>query len=195
MKAVIDAFRNVYSKKGYVWFDGDKAYNLNIFGIRNYGRINRFDDWLCLVYRNNRGEWVWRQYDATTMPGLKTLRTIQNPKGTAILAPGQYLGAYKIDWHAGKYEALCQRLGPVKVFRDGNRDDAYDLNPDTLDEGLFGINLHRAGLNTETVDGYSAGCQVFRYESNFQDFMKILKTSSAMLGNKFTYTLFEKTDF
>ena len=48
--------------------------------------------------------------------------------GTAILVPDQYRGVYKIDTHGGKrrYTALCQRLGPVKIWRDNNRDRIPD---------------------------------------------------------------------
>ena len=195
MEAVAKAIKAVYEKKGYTFFDGDKPYNLNLFGVRNLGRLNRFDDWLCVLYRNSRGEWVWRQYEATTTPGVTILRAPSNSKGAAILAPGQYQGAYKIDYHGGKYEALCQRLGKVKVYRDSNRDDQYNLDPATLDEGFFGINIHRAGLNTEVVDRWSAGCQVLKYETNFSDLMKIARSAAERLGNSFTYTLFDKADF
>jgi hypothetical protein len=37
-----------------------------------------------------------------------------NSKGCAILKEGQYKGVYEIDLHNGKYEAICQRLGPVR---------------------------------------------------------------------------------
>jgi hypothetical protein len=195
MEAIATTIRNIFEKKGYAFFDGGKPYNVNVFGIRNYGRVNAFDDFICLLYRNSRGKWIWRQYEGTTMPGLTTLRVPVNSHGTAILVPGQYRGAYRIDKHAGKYDALCQRLGQVKVYRDRNRDDQYDLDPATIQEGMFGINIHRAGLRTEQVGGWSAGCQVIRHASQFEDFIKILKSAQARFGNRFTYTLLEKSDF
>jgi hypothetical protein len=129
------------------------------------------------------------------MPGLSMLRGPVNPKGTAILVPGQYVDAYKKDLHAGKYEALCQRLKPVRVFRDANRDTQYDLDPATIQEGMFGINIHKAGTLTESVDRYSAGCQVFQREADFNLFMLIVDAAIKRESTSFTYTLFEKSDF
>jgi hypothetical protein len=43
---------------------------------------------------------------------------------------------YKLDHHAGKYLALCQRNGPVKVYRDSNRDQVLNWTGDTR-EGMY----------------------------------------------------------
>jgi len=67
-------------------------------------------------------------------------------KGIASLKPGAWF-VHRFDKHKGKYLALCQRLGPVTVTRDG--DPPYD------DTGMFGINIHRGGYNTTS----SVGCQ------------------------------------
>lgn len=101
---------------------------------------------------------------------------------------------YKLDLHAGKYLALCQRLGPVQVYRDNDKDDKYDLDPSTIDEGMFGINIHKAGLNSTEVNGWSAGCQVFKRYNDYKDFLYVCKTASKIFGNKFTYTLINKSD-
>ena len=50
----------------------------------------------------------------TTLPGLYWLENPMNSKGCAILKEGQYKGVYEIDLHNGKYEAICQRLGPAR---------------------------------------------------------------------------------
>jgi hypothetical protein len=66
-----------------------------------------------------------------------------NSKGIARLVPDQYRGVYSISLHSGKYQALCQRLGNVTVWRDKNRDLVYDEV--VKDTGMFGINIHKAG--------------------------------------------------
>lgn len=48
------------------------------------------------------------------------------PGGTAILCPGQYVDAYEVGNHNGKYEALLQGR-PVKVWRDYDRDGKLDF--------------------------------------------------------------------
>ena len=91
---------------------------------------------------------------------------------------------------------MCQRLGEVSVYRDGDKDDMYDFNAATVDDGKFGINIHRSSAyNTTTeIDKYSAGCQVFSNPDDFKEFIDIMKKSSEVWGNKFTYTLIESND-
>ena len=66
-----------------------------------------------------------------------------NSKGCAILVPGQYRGSHKLRLHQGRYLALGQQRS-VKVYRDRDKDGHYDFDESTIDEGLFGINIHRA---------------------------------------------------
>lgn len=183
--------------KGYVYFERG-LYNLNIIGVRanNNNKItNAYDDILLLEYKNgNNLQHI--MYSITTEPGDYYMRQkLGNPKGTAILVPGQYRGCWMIAKHRGKYDALCQ-CKPVKVYRDGNKDDVYDLNPETIEEGIFGINIHRSNEYTtrETVDMYSAGCQVFNSPREFKNFMYICKKQMLIYGNSFTYTLINEED-
>lgn len=114
-------------------------------------------------------------------------------KGTAILVPGQYRGCWKIGYHKGKYKALCQAK-PIPVYRDGNKDDKFDLNPLSIDKGVFGINIHKAGENSTLVDGWSYGCQVLAKSIDFSSFMRLVDKSSKLYGDTFTYTLLEEDD-
>lgn len=190
-------FEALFKKKGYAYFTNGN-YNLNIIGVRsnqNNKVTNKFDDCLVVIYNTNNG--LKRQvYTITTEPGLKFMKAPINCKGTAILAPGQYRGAYKIDKHRGKYDALCQRNKPVKVYRDNNRDMVYDYKPESTDTGMFGINIHRSTefwTNTN-VNGHSAGCQVFADPKEFVSFMTIVKKAAEIWGNHFTYTLVNEDD-
>jgi hypothetical protein len=168
------------------------SYNLNIIGIRSIdGRVNCFDDRICLVYRDEEG-WVTRTWPCTTDPGAYWLEHPMNVDGTAILVPGQYRGVYKIGKHRGQYDALVQTGGRVKVFRDRNKDEVLDMDPETADEGYFGINIHKAGSQSTEVNKWSAGCQVFANEYDFRQFMKLVKKSAELWGETFTYTLVDE---
>ena len=183
--------------KGYEWFSQGE-YNLNIVGIRTSctgTRItNQFDDTITLSYLLG-GVWQFHQYKATTDPGIKSAQNLMNQKGVAVLVPGQYSGSHQIGLHQGKYEALTQKT-PVRVYRDANRDLKYDLDPAKIDEGMFGINIHRASATGTSVivDGWSAGCQVFANNTEFTHFMNIIRKARTRWGNSFTYTLIESRD-
>jgi len=185
--------------KKYVWFDGGD-YDVNIVGVRNCETANKvtnaFDDKLTLSYKVD-GDWCFHCFDCTTDPGTHWVENIMRKEGVAILKPGQYRRSHKIRLHAGKYEALGQQ-NPVKVYRDNNRDDQYDLLEESVQEGLFGINIHRAtkweGKKSSQVDKWSAGCQVIAANDDWAVFMKICRQARDLWGNNFTYTLIESKD-
>ena len=188
-------FRGALEQSEYAFFDGRRAHNLNIIGVRNvHGQVNKFDDLLVVIYRDTYKRWLVDSYQITTDPGLYWLKHPMNVQGTAILCPDQYRGAYKISKHRGKYEALCQRSGPLSVWRDANRDGKHDMHDNTKDTGYFGINIHKAGRNSSSVEKWSAGCQVFKNDGDFKEFMETVRTAAASFGNKFTYTLIESTE-
>ena len=180
--------------KGYVWFNSDKDYDVNIVGVRNLkpGKkvTNEFDDVITVSYKL-MGVWQYHEWKITTDPGKKPTEILRQSKGVARLKPGQYRGVYAVSMHNGKYEALCQRLGNVCVYRDNNKDKIHDEK--VIDCGMFGINIHRSSIykDPSNVDYFSEGCQVFRYNANFVEFMKIINKAKAVFGNKFTYTLIE----
>jgi len=180
--------------KGYVWFDGAKDYDVNIVGIRNSTTgqkvTNVFDDWLTVSYKIG-GQWKFHSWPATTDPGKKGVMEYHNSAGAARLVEGQYRGSHIIRLHQGKYEALGQNK-PVKVYRDANRDLVYDET--RIQEGVFGINIHKAGADSTYVENWSEGCQVFKKSADFDEFMEICRKSRDIHGNGFTYTLIESKD-
>jgi hypothetical protein len=180
--------------KGHVWFDSGKDYDLNIVGVRNSatGNVvtNLFDDALTLSYRVD-GNWVYKEWQATTDPGTKGVKEFHNAAGVARLVEGQYRGSHGIGLHQGKYEALKQKAN-VKVYRDANKDMTYDESK--TQEGIFGINIHKAGADSTYVENWSEGCQVFKKSAEFDEFMKICKKAESIFGNSFTYTLIESSD-
>jgi hypothetical protein len=129
-------------------------YPVVVVGIRGY-----YEDSMGKPQANDRGIYddaifivspvLFKSFNANTDPSKFRAGTgTGNSKGIASLVPGLYF-AHKLDMHNGKYLALCQRVMPVKVMRDGASETQYK------DEGMFGINIHRGGLNTTG----SEGCQ------------------------------------
>ena len=185
--------------KGYKWFkNGD--YNLNIVGVRNSETLeevtNKFDDYITLSYKAG-GEWKFHCFDCTTDPGKHWVENIMRKEGVAILKENQYRGSHKIGLHQGKYEALRQQK-PVQVYRDNNLDECYDMDEDSIQEGIFGINIHRAtkweGKKSTQIDKWSAGCQVIAANDDFRLFMEICNKAKDTWGNSFTYTLINSDD-
>lgn len=182
---------SVMKAKGYRIYRGGR-HDLNIVGIRSSARPNRFDD-LITVFSFHNG-WLFWVFPATTDPGAYYLEQPINEDGTAILAPGQYRSAYAIGKHRGQYDALKQ-VRPVTVFRDKNRDRQVDTDQLTA-TGLFGINIHRAAKagEPESVDRFSAGCQVIQNPDDFDIFMAMARAGANAFGNAFTYTLLNEAD-
>jgi hypothetical protein len=183
--------------KGYVYFEdtNNKGYDVNIIGIRNAATgqkvTNAFDDLMTLSYKDETGVWKYHEWPVTTDPGKKGILESTNKTGIARLVEGQYRGSHGIGLHQGKYEALKQAKN-VKVYRDANRDMNYDETK--IEEGIFGINIHKAGADSTYVENWSMGCQVFKKSADFDAFMEICKKSSKLHGNSFTYTLIESSD-
>ena len=191
-KLIVEKLKSAFKKKNYAFFDNNKAYNVNVIGCRSkQTKANEFDDCLFLIYRDDDKDWIVHSYQITTDRGIRYLKTPINEDGAAILVPGQYRGVYSVARHRGKYEALCQKNGKVKVWRDDDRDKILDMDDSTIQEGYYGINIHRAAATGEMeyVNGYSAGCQVFKAARDFNEFMALIKLSAKKYNNKFTYTI------
>ena len=202
-KLLAQRVKKIMTEKGYAFFESGK-FNVNIVGIRSSNkRANEFDDMILLLYKNKKEEWEVISSVITTDPGEYYL--VDNPvnsKGTAILIPDQYRGVYQIGIHAESnknfaHEALCQRGAKLRVWRDNNFDNILDHNPESVDEGWFGVNIHRSKSSgvANYVGAYSAGCQVFKNSTDFKLFLDVVKRSRDLYGNSFTYTLLEEKDF
>ena len=188
-------FSKILVDKDYVYFNKGK-YNLNIIGVRRADTkvTNQFDDYIVVEYIDMYGIKTREVFAATTDPGLSSITNPISSKGCAILAPGQYRSCWKLGYHKGKYEALVQ-CKPLKVYRDNNKDKVYDFDSKTIEEGIFGINIHKAGDNSTIVNGWSAGCQVLARRKDFDKLMKLAHYQiSQGHGKLFTYTLINEED-
>jgi hypothetical protein len=195
-KSEIKILLNTLKSKGYVIYD--KPYQLNIVGRRTDNtKPNSFDDYIYIFYKNGDDDWEGWKANATTDAGTYWLQNPLQSKGTALLKAGQYVDTYTIDRHNGKYFALTERLKPVVVIRDYNRNNVLDFNNGKEESGMFGINIHRADSTgtRKTIDKYSAGCQVFASADDFNKFMEMAYKQKDLYGNKFTYTLIDERTY
>ena len=181
----------------------------NLVGIRNSLPVknkysNRFTDLIALIGPENDKQ--VKIYPATTTPGVammfnpfrrwwlsSSLKDTINLSGLAILQPGVY--DYSVGKHRGKYEALIQS-GTSSVGRIDPVEEASNLkfqtySPSKKENGQFGINIHKAGADTPSVDSYSAGCQVLKKSGDFNELMQTVKSSGQ---NKFKYALINSSD-
>lgn len=185
-----------FADKDYKFFIS--PYSVNIFGIRMKTGTNKFDDYLCVAYYDDKGCFMNHVYLATTEPGDDYMLKPLHKDGTAIMLEGQYRGAYKLLHHRG-YPALRQ-VKPIRFFRDDNKDIEHDLKGvGKFIEEVILANIHHANNSESTpstyVDKWSAACQVIRKITDWDNFLKLVRVSKDMYGNSFTYTLFNKTDF
>ena len=172
--------KNRFIKLNFAW------YPFHLIGVRSLADApNQFDDKFYIVHDKSITE-----CSCTTNPGASWLTKVLNPKGAAVLqADKQYVNAWQLGLHRGRYEALVQ-VRPVTVHRDNNRDGKSDETK-VIDIGLFGINIHRASENvvSKTIDSWSAGCQVLNDPKQFAELMALCKLSGLKF---FTYTLLKE---
>lgn len=185
-------FKNILRYiKGAKYKVYEEPYRLNIVGIRNAeSQPNKFDDSMVVFWKNDQGDWEEKTYPVTTDTGTYWLLNPMSNQGTAMLKEGQYVDAYAQGYHRGEYKALTQQK-PVTVYRDYDRNALFDIFTKT-ETGNFGINIHKAGENSQNVDKWSAGCQVFQRTDDFNDFMGLTNKHRDRYGNSFTYTLIDE---
>lgn len=185
-------------KLGYTIYDGidrsgqKRNYDLNLFGIRTSSTTaGVFDDWLGVFWMNwDTDAWEFHIWQATTDPGTYYLDHPLNVSGTAIMVEGQYPSSYQIGLHKGKYEALVQ-CKAIKVYRDNDMDETLDMKPETIQQGLFGLNIHRASADHRSIriGKWSAGCQVVADPRDFARLMDLCMLAEDTWGPTFSYTL------
>jgi len=178
---------------GYKVFEGE--WDLNIVAIRSADQTpNVFND-LLTVSTLVDSQWTTWSFRVTTDPGLYHLHNPSRLEGTAVLAPGQYRSSHKLGLHRGQYECLKQ-CGPVRVFRDPTKDDDLDLEIESVQTGIFGINIHRANSRREStqVSRWSAGCIVHSDPDRYAFFLSLCRSQQAHnpTYKKYSLTLLEE---
>ena len=148
------------------YYDVDELQEINIFGIRWENKNDEFDD-LIGYFSNEKIMLV----NATTEPGRYYTDNPINEDGAARLSLGFHKNLWKRGKHKNSYNALIQ-ASRVKVIRDSNQNMESDYD-DIEDEGMFGINLHRASVDhiVNNIGKYSAGCQVIQDPFSYKMFL------------------------
>lgn len=184
----INQLLDTLKEKNYKVFT--QPYMLNIVGIRTTEQPNKFDDTMCVFWKDDKNNWILKQYPCTTDIGTYYLKNPLNKAlGSAMLKEGQYIDSYKRGLHKGQYTALTQAK-KVTTYRDFDRNAIFDFGQKET-TGMYGINIHKAGKDSSDVNTWSAGCQVFKKTADFDEFIGLVKKQEAKYGNKFTYTLID----
>lgn len=191
------SIKAVVEKAGYKFFTGE--FNINMIGLRSKNRlVDNWDYFFILCWQEGGKNMIWVNDQFTTDPGIYYMQSkLLNPKGCAMLAPGQYRGVWKIGRHGkNQYEAFVQTGNKVKVYRDRNKNNIMEFDKKSIEEGYFGINQHH-GYDSSKIGPNSAGCQVHRYKKDLAYSLSLAKKNTAAgWGDSFTYTLLEEgTDF
>jgi len=184
-----DTIKNYVQSKGYVFFDRGR-FNLNLIGQRTPSDgSNTFNDIMYVVYKDSFDDKKCLSFPITTDPGTHYRINPINPKGTGIIAGGQWRGCWKIGLHKG-YPALVQ-VKPMGVYRDNNKDNVLDKTNIEMDLNAF--NCHRASKKGTSinVDKWSAGCQTYANCFDHDILMALCYRSAAIHGDSFSYTLLE----
>lgn len=213
-----DKFKSIFSRKGYKFFEDNNQFNIISVRDEQAADASRFDDKLYFLYKENDTLTV-EIYAVTTEPSPNWLRSPGNKNkpestawkyGAAILQPGQY-ESYWIGKHRNQYDAIVQAKGQVTVWRDFNKDKKPDYGNSSggTQQGWYGINIHK---HISTPDSYidnidsggklsrmSAGCTIFKYNSEFDSFMQIAtrirKNGFYKQQKHIFYTLINLEDF
>jgi len=171
--------------------------SIHFCGFRNLKEPDEWNDSLYWFWINKAGKMTGKvTHNFTTEPGMTELNKPSNSKGVAILKEGFYPYMWKLGLHKGLYQALVQNYA-CSVYRDSNKDSVFNLKKETVEDGVFGINLHRAAQYSTVlkVGPYSAGCQVFRDTPTFNLMLVDILANIGLSGQiTFPYCLIDNTD-
>lgn len=171
--------------KGYQMID-----TAHIIGFRTprYQRkcCNKFVDYIAVIVDGK----LYGPWKATTRPGLYYTVNPMNGKDTCSIYPSQYINCFQTGIYK-TYTAIRQIM-PIKYYVDDNKDAYHDDSEKKTQIAMRCTHIHKAGRASLLVDRWSAGCQVFANEADFNTFMKIVnKKGSGVNKDVYTYTLFD----
>lgn len=184
---------NIFKIKGYKFFDS--PFSVNIIGIRMETNTNLFDDIIILAYYDDKKDFIIKQFEATTEPGVDYLKKPLSNLGCAIMVEGQYLSSYELGPHGKTGYLACRQCKPIPVYRDNNRNTIHDMSLKSIEKGIFYTNIHH-GWSSKVVGNNSAGCMVIKSKVQFEnEFLPLVKKSVSLYGKEFSFTLINKKDF
>ncbi len=171
--------------KTYEVLDGE--FEVNIVGIRSFSQqANTFDDFMCVFYVDPKGtesfdgkKWTYKAWVITTEPGSTALGG-NSKLGANLIAEGQYIKAYRNRRHRASeninnYSILGNDFN-ILVYRDKDKDKWAEKDTKYLYVDTPGDNMHPSGPYDnagKVINGWSAGCQVFKNPDDFAEFIYI----------------------
>jgi len=178
------------------WLNANLFTGKNGLPLKTDGDFGENSQFALEQYNQSVGKERLKFWTITTDPGSFWLMHPENPLGTAVLKPGQYVDCWASGLHQNKKEhpALVQ-VGKVTVYRDSDHDNVSE-EQGKEDTGLFGINIHRSNATGKTmvIYNWSAGCQVFQVKTDHDQLMSICNSYKSKVNNKFTYTLLREKE-
>jgi hypothetical protein len=187
----------VYEQPGYI----------NFFAVRSYVTNDTFNDALYIYWKESDGSFKCVTTNGfTTKPGKRIILNEngkQHKDGAAILKEGWQKDIWHIGKHQNKYTALRSTGGitnPTVITRDptqyGKR-GSYEFRvfEDRTYSGHFGVNFHKSANPGRTVNGYSAGCQVFQQLNEFEEMLAMAKAATSKGQETFSYFLTNENVF
>jgi hypothetical protein len=206
---VIDKIINIVRSGGGTVFEQDGY--INFCGVRNNVTNDTFNDVLYIYWKENGVFKCVKTSGFTTKPGEKSVHNLNrdgNASGVAIVKEGWHPNVWHLGIHgpnsSNPHEALRQTKDvtePITITRDKTqygKSGAYELRvfEDTTECGYPFTNMHRSkDPQGNSVNGWSAGCQVFQYKSEFDEMLRMAEYAATKGQNMFSYFLTNKTVF
>ena len=204
---VIDKIIKIVKAGGGQIFENDGY--INFCGVRNNKTDNTFNDTLYIYWKDaSDGKFKCVKTSGfTTKPGQSVILNTKgdtHSKGAAIVKEGWYPDVWHHGKHQGKYNALRQTDGvtkPIAITRDntqfGRGGNKYELRilSGTTEVGYPCTNLHKSGKNSTYVNNWSAGCQVFKVEKEFEEMLSMANHATKKGQKTFGYFLTNETVF
>lgn len=188
------SLKETQAKLGHIWFDDQP----NIIGVRTTLDVpDVFNDLIFIVYKQDGVEKLFSA-TITTDPGVYYQKKLLNPKGCAVMKPGQYINCYQLGFHKGDktHRALVQ-VGKMIVCRDNDLDGKAETEGFLEDNGYHGCNIHggkKLTDLTEVVGQHSAGCQVHSRWSKKEEMCDIAQLYEKVNNGLLSYTLILEKD-
>ena len=155
-------------------FKGWKKGKYSVFMRSNEDEFNRFDDKkYCYVVKIEgvRPDFV-QVFPCTTNAGSAGLKNFDkyNNLGCAVLKSDVIVyNSHKYGLHKGQYPAYVQNVG-FPYYRDNDKDDkAEEIGKEY--NNIIGANIHKAGINSTQIDGWSVACLVDQKSNDFTKYM------------------------
>jgi hypothetical protein len=174
-----------------------KPYDMTLGGVRTKdNRSGKFNDWLFMIYHDEKGALQGIIEKGTTDAGLYYREHPMTTKGTCIIAhTKQYMGAFTyMEKGAHRGQEGFRQTGPLDYFLDNNKDKYLDFVNLILNQ-IYNTNGHNMGTVGEDVHNWSAGCwgSIIKIMRKFYDLARAQIKHGH--GPKLSYAMLHETDF